>query len=73
MTSMVKHAPGFSEQDAVRLAHDCFGLDASARQLPSERDQNFNLTCDTAEQYVLKVANATEIFHRRDQSESGFS
>jgi 4-aminobutyrate aminotransferase-like enzyme/Ser/Thr protein kinase RdoA (MazF antagonist) len=60
MTSIVQHAPRFSEQDAVRLAHDCFGLEASARQLPSERDQNFHLTCPTGEQYVLKVANATE-------------
>ncbi len=60
MTSIVQHAPRFSEQDAVRLARDFFGLDASARQLPSERDQNFHLTCRTGEQYVLKVANATE-------------
>ena len=60
MTSIVQHAPRFSEQDAVRLAHDFFGLDVSAGQLPSERDQNFHLTCRTGEQYVLKVANATE-------------
>ena len=60
MTSIVQHAPRFSEQEAVRLAHEHFGLDVSARQLPSERDQNFHLTCRTAEQYVLKVANATE-------------
>ena len=60
MTSIVQHAPRFSEQDAVRLAHDFFGLDACARQLPSERDQNFHLNCHTGEQYVLKVANATE-------------
>ena len=60
MTSIVQHAPRFSEQDAVRLAHDFFGFEASAGQLPSERDQNFHLTCRTGEQYVLKVANATE-------------
>ena len=60
MTSIVQHAPRFSEQDAVRIARDLFGFDASAGQLPSERDQNFHLTCRTGEQYVLKVANATE-------------
>ena len=60
MTSIVQHAPRFSEPDAVCLAHDFFGLDVSAGQLPSERDQNFHLTCRTGEQYVLKVANATE-------------
>ena len=60
MTSILKHSPRFSEQEAVRIAHDNFGLDVCARQLPSERDQNFHLTCHTGEQYVLKVANATE-------------
>ena len=60
MISIVQHAPRFSAQDAVRIAHDNFGLDVSARQLPSERDQNFHLTCQTGKQYVLKVANATE-------------
>ena len=60
MTSIIKHAPRFSEQEAVGIAHNDFGLDVCARQLPSERDQNFHLTCLTGEQYVLKVANATE-------------
>ena len=60
MTSILQHAPRFSVQEAVCLAHDYFGLDVSARQLPSERDQNFHLTSDSGEQYVLKVANATE-------------
>ncbi len=60
MTSIVQHAPRFSEQDAVRIARDLFGLSVCAGQLPSERDQNFHLTCLTGEQFVLKVANATE-------------
>ncbi|MGD9288754.1 MAG: aminotransferase class III-fold pyridoxal phosphate-dependent enzyme [Desulfobacterales bacterium] len=60
MTSLVQHAPRFTEQQAIGIALDKFGLDVSARQLPSERDQNFHLICHTGEQYVLKVANATE-------------
>ncbi len=60
MTSIVQHAPRFSERDAVSIARDLFGFDACAGQLPSERDQNFHLTRHTGEQYVLKVANATE-------------
>ena len=60
MTSIVQHAPRFSVQDAVRLALEYFGLDVSAKQLASERDQNFHLTSGTGEQYVLKLANATE-------------
>ena len=44
MSSIVQHAPRFSKQDAIGIAHDLFGLEVSARQLPSERDQNFCLT-----------------------------
>ena len=60
MPSIVQHAPGFSEQDAVGFAVELFGLEVCARQLPSERDQNFHLTAPDGRAYVLKVANATE-------------
>ena len=60
MTSIVKHAPRFSGRDAERVARELYGIDASAGQLPSERDQNFHLNCSTGEQFVLKLANATE-------------
>ncbi|MGD9302512.1 MAG: aminotransferase class III-fold pyridoxal phosphate-dependent enzyme, partial [Desulfobacterales bacterium] len=49
-----------SEQAAVRLAMDLFGLEVSAKQLPSERDQNFHLASPGGKAYVLKVANSTE-------------
>ncbi|HEX7774244.1 MAG TPA: phosphotransferase, partial [Pyrinomonadaceae bacterium] len=35
-------------------------LIARARRLPSERDQNFLLTDDSGQQFVLKVANVAE-------------
>ena len=60
MSSLLQHAPRFSEQKAVRIGRDCFGIDAAAEQLPSERDQNFKLDGPNGGQYVLKVANATE-------------
>jgi 4-aminobutyrate aminotransferase-like enzyme/Ser/Thr protein kinase RdoA (MazF antagonist) len=60
MSSIVQYAPSFNEQDAVRFALELFGLKVSARQLPSERDQNFHLTAPDGSAYVLKVANATE-------------
>ena len=60
MSSIIQHAPGFDEQAAVRFAVELFGLKADARQLPSERDQNFQLTAADGKAYVLKVANATE-------------
>ena len=61
MSSIVQHAPRFSEIDAVRFARELFGLDASAKLLPSERDQNFHLEAVNGEAYVLKIANSTEL------------
>jgi len=60
MESTVDQAPRFSDRDAVRLARDLFGLDGSVRELPSERDQNFRLTTEAGERFVLKIANVTE-------------
>jgi 4-aminobutyrate aminotransferase-like enzyme/Ser/Thr protein kinase RdoA (MazF antagonist) len=60
MSSIVQHAPRFNKQAAVRFAAELFGLKVYARQLPSERDQNFHLTASDDKAYVLKVANATE-------------
>ncbi|MBT8370560.1 MAG: phosphotransferase, partial [Deltaproteobacteria bacterium] len=60
MSSIVQYAPKFSETDAVRIAHDHFGFDVSAKKLPSERDQNFYLTTSNGKAYVLKVANSRE-------------
>jgi 4-aminobutyrate aminotransferase-like enzyme/Ser/Thr protein kinase RdoA (MazF antagonist) len=50
--------PTFSVADAERLAQQYYGLRASARSLPSERDQNFLLADDSGRQFVLKLANA---------------
>jgi hydroxylysine kinase len=61
MSSIVEHAPKFTEPDAVRIAKDLFALDADAKLLPSERDQNFHLTTLKDEAYVLKIANSTEL------------
>ena len=60
MSSIVQHAPKFNQQDATRFALDLYDLKASARQLPSERDQNFRLTDTGGKDYVLKLANSTE-------------
>ena len=57
---MLDHAPRFDPASAVRLARDLFGLDATARTLTSERDQNFLLETTTGERRVLKIANAIE-------------
>lgn len=53
-------APQFSLNDAVALAYECFGIAAAARPLTSERDQNFHLRTAQGEEFVLKIANASE-------------
>src|SRR5262249_15690697 len=60
MIASVRRAPRFTPQDAVRIAADLYGLDASASPLPSERDQNFALVDGSGQRFILKIANADE-------------
>lgn len=57
---LLSHTPGFDVESAIRIAEKLFGLRATARGLPSERDQNFQLTDETGQRFVLKIANALE-------------
>ncbi len=52
--------PSFSTADATRLAAERYGVEGSARELPSERDQNFLLTLNAGESFVLKIHNLGE-------------
>jgi Ser/Thr protein kinase RdoA (MazF antagonist) len=45
---------------AQAIAEKCFGIQASADELPSERDRNFLLTARDGEKFVLKIANLNE-------------
>lgn len=45
---------------AQAIAEKCFGIQASADELPSERDRNFLLTARDGKKFVLKIANANE-------------
>ena len=47
------------EKDAVRLARSLYGLAAAARELSSERDQNFALSTERGA-FVLKISGASE-------------
>lgn len=49
-----------NEISAQAIAEKCFRIQASARELPSERDQNFLLTAGDGERFVLKIANLRE-------------
>ena len=44
----------------MALARDLFGIAATARPLPSERDQNFLLETGAGPEFVLKIAHAAE-------------
>jgi 4-aminobutyrate aminotransferase-like enzyme/Ser/Thr protein kinase RdoA (MazF antagonist) len=58
--SLLQHAPRFDADAARKLASDLFGVGGAATPLPSERDQNFQLTSAAGERFILKIANATE-------------
>ncbi len=58
--SLLKHAPQFTEQDAVSIVKDIYGIEAAAKSLPSERDQNFRMSAGAEGHFVLKIANASE-------------
>jgi 4-aminobutyrate aminotransferase-like enzyme/Ser/Thr protein kinase RdoA (MazF antagonist) len=45
----------FTEAEAVRLAREVYGLEATARVLPGEYDDNFHLTAADGREFVLKV------------------
>ena len=60
MTNIRTHRPRFARDDACTLARQHYALDVSARDLPSERDQNFQLIAADGSEFVLKIASAAE-------------
>ncbi len=50
----------FSNATAQKFAQELYGITASARPLPSDRDQNFHLKDESGQEFVLKIANAGE-------------
>jgi len=58
--SLLKHTPQFTEQNAVSIVKDLYGIQATANPLPSERDQNFRMSAEAGGRFVLKIANALE-------------
>jgi 4-aminobutyrate aminotransferase-like enzyme/Ser/Thr protein kinase RdoA (MazF antagonist) len=57
---LLLHAPALTATEAAELARRLYGIDADARPLPSERDQNFVLHTAPGDRFVLKIANALE-------------
>src|SRR5205807_4864738 len=48
-------AHSVTEEEAVRLARELYGIEATARALPGEYDDNFQLTSGDGHGFVLKV------------------
>ena len=57
--TVLQQAPSLTTSDAVAIARELYGLEASASPLTSERDQNFALVAGER-RFVLKIANALE-------------
>jgi 4-aminobutyrate aminotransferase-like enzyme/Ser/Thr protein kinase RdoA (MazF antagonist) len=52
--------PTLTLDDARDVARTTFGVSGTARELVSERDQNFAIAADDGSAWVLKVSNAAE-------------
>jgi 4-aminobutyrate aminotransferase-like enzyme/Ser/Thr protein kinase RdoA (MazF antagonist) len=57
---LLEYAPRFDTSAAASMAEKLYGIRSSAMPLPSERDQNFLLTSDSGDRFVLKIANSLE-------------
>lgn len=53
-------APDFSIRQAEVIARQIFDIEAVAKPLASERDQNFRLSTPEGDEWVLKIANPAE-------------
>jgi 4-aminobutyrate aminotransferase-like enzyme/Ser/Thr protein kinase RdoA (MazF antagonist) len=52
--------PQFSNEDAQALVFGLWNVKSMARELPSERDQNFHIRAEGGAEFVLKIANVRE-------------
>ena len=59
--SILDYAPTFSPEDAIQIAQKFYNLITTAKSLPSYQDENFMLSTEAGERYVLKIANGAEI------------
>lgn len=60
MSVIAQNRPRYTPVEAAELARSLYGLSGTLRALPSERDQNFRLTAENGETFVLKISGAGE-------------
>ena len=58
--SLLTYAPSLLAEEAELIASDLYDVVGRAESLPSERDQNFLLTTELGDRFVLKISNANE-------------
>jgi Ser/Thr protein kinase RdoA (MazF antagonist) len=58
--ALVTYAPHLVLEEAELLASDLYDISGRAESLPSERDQNFLLTTEPGDRFVLKISNSAE-------------
>jgi len=66
---LLEHAPHFDPHIVTEFARDEYNIVGSVTTLPSERDQNFLLTSDSGQKFVLKIANSLEDRNHLDAQE----
>lgn len=60
LAQMIVEPIGVTDEHAVSLVREHYGLTVRVLRLTGERDENFRLTTPEGTEYVLKVANARE-------------
>src|SRR5215510_2586483 len=73
ISTAIKIRPELTDRDAVRLAEDLYGIRASARELPSERDQNFYLSNGDGGGFDLKIGSSAESLDILEFQNAGMS
>ena len=61
MTIPLDSIPSLTAAEALELAKAEYGLVGAISALPSERDQNFLISCARAGKFVLKIANLHDV------------
>jgi 4-aminobutyrate aminotransferase-like enzyme/Ser/Thr protein kinase RdoA (MazF antagonist) len=57
---LLDHTPTFETDAVASLVQELYGIQAGITPMPSERDQNFLLSKESGEKFILKIANAIE-------------
>ena len=59
-TVAARPRPSFTIEEASGILRRLYGRDGTLRELPSERDQNFDVLFGDGEEAILKISNAAE-------------